>query len=338
MRTRTHSAAGEMRRIDVPFKIDRAASSLTERVISGYASVFNVLIPSFNEIVDPGAFDRTLKERKDRVKVLWQHDPMKPIGLPSLLEEDAIGLKFTAQLANTASVRDEYMPLMLPDTDGRAVVDRTSIGFSIAQDRLDPATGVWHLMDCELYEFSPVTFPANEQAIITDARSGSKAMEQARSAMGMRDDRVPLSEDDAKYGMAVLMGARGASSFADLPPEDRSTLYERLATEYERHGLTPPPFSDRPMMYNSVQFAHDETTIFAARSLQKRLSDVTSAARHAVRAGVPFDSSLLTEVQSALDALRAIGLEDVSGQVELLRRGRAAAHRLGLPFAGTPTS
>lgn len=329
---RKHSAAGETREFTVPFQVRADASSQADLVIAGYASVFNVLIPSYNEIMDPGSFTRTLDSRGDRVKVLWQHDPSKPIGLPTTLKEDAIGLYFEAQLTDTPTIRNEYMPLMLAQTDGRAVVDRTSIGFTIVRDAIDPATGIWHIEDAELYEFSPVTFPANESAIISDSRADPLTL--AKRAMGLeRAGRQPMTPEEAQYGMAILMGARGAGSFCDLSREDRSTCFEQLARVYRENGMTPPVYSDRPVSYSSVEFLHDETTIYAARSLRKRLSDVTSAAKHAARLGISLDPDAVQEAQEALDAIRAMGLEDVSQRIDTLARSRAAADALGITLA-----
>lgn len=330
---RKHSAVGEVRQVTVPFQVraEGDGSSMSDLTLAGYASVFNVVIPSYGEMMMPGCFTRTLASRGDRVKVLWQHDPSKPIGLPTVLREDAYGLYFEAQLADTPTIRNEYMPLMLNQTDGRAVVDRTSIGFTIMQDAIDPQTGLWNIIDAELFEFSPVTFPANEQAVISDSHAAA-AMTQAKRALGLDRDRQ-LSADDAKYGMAILMGARGAGSFADITPDDRRSLYDTLARTYRADGLTPPPFADGPVMYASAEFAHDETTIYAARSLRKRLSDVTSAAVHAARLGISLDSEVMQEATAALDAIRAMGLDDVSSQIDLLVRSRAAADLLDITLA-----
>jgi HK97 family phage prohead protease len=317
---------GEFRRADFSFEIRADATQLSERRFGGYASVFNVPIPSYQEVVDPGAFDRTLADRGDRVKVLWQHDSDRPIGLPTLMREDPIGLYVEAQLADTASVRDEYMPLLIAK-----VVDRMSIGFRIVDyiDCMDSADGLYHLTDVELYEFSPVTFPANEAAIINDVRS--QALGKAKQMMGLADERKPLSSEDAKYAMALLMGARGAGSFADLPADERRGLYERLSAEYERHGMTPPEVADFGIpAYTKIKFVHGEQSTYAARSLRKSLVNVTSAAQHAARLGVPIDSVFVAEAQAALDAIEALGLGGVQGRMDRLAQVRDLTKRLGI--------
>ncbi len=65
-------------------------------VISGYASVFNI-IDSQNDIVQKGAFEDT---KAENIKLLWQYDTQKPIGIIKSLYEDDYGLKIEAEINN----------------------------------------------------------------------------------------------------------------------------------------------------------------------------------------------------------------------------------------------
>ena len=57
-------------------------------IFEGYASVFGNL-DSGGDIVDPGAFARTLEENFDRIKILALHnDQLLPVGKPLELRED----------------------------------------------------------------------------------------------------------------------------------------------------------------------------------------------------------------------------------------------------------
>src|SRR5262245_29924556 len=58
---------------------------------AGYASVFNVL-DSQRDIMQPGAFRDSLKNRTQPVQLLWQHQWQSPIGTIEALFEDARGL------------------------------------------------------------------------------------------------------------------------------------------------------------------------------------------------------------------------------------------------------
>lgn len=137
--------------------------AIDDNTFEGYASVFRN-VDSYRDVIEPGAFSKTIKENK-RVKVLWQHDPWQPIGKPTTMEEDNHGLYVKAKVANTSLGRD-VMELMRS-----GVIDEMSIGFNTIKDEWDNEDNVRRIKEVKLWEFSPVTFAANDQAVITDAKS-----------------------------------------------------------------------------------------------------------------------------------------------------------------------
>lgn len=145
-----------------------------KRQIEGYAAVFGNR-DSYGDVIVKGAFARTLRERPD-VKVLWQHDPRQPIGKQLDAFEDDFGLRAQGELSNTGLVRDEAVPLLL---DG--VVTGLSIGYDVVEEEYDENLRTWFLKDIDLYEWSPVTFPANELASIVTVKEldGRKQMHAA---------------------------------------------------------------------------------------------------------------------------------------------------------------
>lgn len=146
----------------------------SENEFEGYASVFDN-VDVVNDIVIKGAFAKTLQESK-RVKVLWQHDPHQPIGKPVAMSEDSRGLHVKAKISNTSLGRDVVQLIK----DG--VIDELSIGFNTIKDEFD-TKGRRLIKEVKLWEFSPVTFAANEQAGI----AGIKNMELAPQIMKMQD-------------------------------------------------------------------------------------------------------------------------------------------------------
>lgn len=115
----------------------------------------------FVEEIDPGAFVRTLSER-DQV-ALWSHDTSRPLGRKS---------RGTLQLVNNKE--HLAIDITVPDNswghDAVVSVQRGDVqGMSFTFDVL-PETGdrwsmdgdtvVRRLLDAELYEVSPVAFPA----------------------------------------------------------------------------------------------------------------------------------------------------------------------------------
>ncbi|AHJ88602.1 head maturation protease [Geobacillus phage GBK2] len=128
----------------------------------GYAAVFRNM-DSYRDVIEPGAFTKTIKESK-RVKVLWQHDPWQPIGKPVHMEEDTHGLYVKAKISNTQLGKDVIQLIK----DG--VIDELSIGYNTIKDEWDKKNNIRRIKEVKLWEFSPVTFAANDQAIITGAK------------------------------------------------------------------------------------------------------------------------------------------------------------------------
>jgi uncharacterized protein len=134
-----------------------------KRRIEGYAAVFGNR-DAYGDIIMPGAFERSLRERPD-VKVLYQHNPREPIGKQEAATEDDFGLAVIGALTNTDLVTKTVVPLLL---DG--VITGLSIGYNVMEEDYDGDLEAWLLKDIELFEWSPVTFPANELATISTVK------------------------------------------------------------------------------------------------------------------------------------------------------------------------
>lgn len=140
--------------------------------LTGYAAVFGVdtVIDSwegrFTERIAPGAFTKTLAERGDRIKVLFNHgfDPSigdKPLGKPEIMREDKIGLFVSVPLDDTSYNRDLVASLRSGALDGQSF--RFSVKreeWEVAGEEADLPSRI--LREVALYEFGPVTFPAYE--------------------------------------------------------------------------------------------------------------------------------------------------------------------------------
>ena len=131
------------------------------RVFSGYASTYD--LDQGGDVIERGAFAKTISERGNDIKVLWNHDA--PIGKPLVMREDAKGLYVEAKISNTA-LGNEVLELM---RDG--VIDQMSIGYSVPQGKAEYKDGVRYIKELKLYEFSAVTFPMNEAARITGLKT-----------------------------------------------------------------------------------------------------------------------------------------------------------------------
>lgn len=135
----------------------------SDNTFEGYASVFDN-VDSYRDVVEKGAFNKTIQESK-RVKILWQHDPMYPIGKPLAMSEDSKGLHVKGKISETDLGKNALILMK----DG--VIDELSIGFNTVKDEWDKKANVRRIKEVKLWEFSLVTFAANEAATITGVKS-----------------------------------------------------------------------------------------------------------------------------------------------------------------------
>jgi uncharacterized protein len=142
-------------------------------VFTGMASVFGN-VDLGGDVVEPGAFTRTLAHKGGEVPILFAHDTRQPIGLGKVTET-AKGLEVTGELVMETSKAQETYALMK-----KGVMKGLSIGFDTVRDVV--SNGVRHLQELKLYEVSVVCFPMNEMAMVTSVKSEHDAdAEQIRS-------------------------------------------------------------------------------------------------------------------------------------------------------------
>ena len=144
-----------------PFEI----KALTEKgAFEGYAAIFGK-IDALNEIIERGAFIKTLKENK-QYPLLWYHNPQDPIGVAEV-EEDEKGLKIIGQLnLDVQSAREKYALMK------QKAIRGLSFGFKTIKDKMDGA--IRKLKEINLYEISPVTFGAHPEALISSIKQRNK--------------------------------------------------------------------------------------------------------------------------------------------------------------------
>lgn len=152
-----------------PLKIKSVSES---GEFEGYGSVFGNE-DSWGDIVMPGAFEDTLDEHKSAgtlPAMLWQHKTDEPIGVYTAMAEDEMGLKVTGRLLVDADplAKRAHAHMQAGSITG------LSIGYSFYDSEdweWDSAKGAFLLHRVKLWEVSPVTFPANEEARINDVKN-----------------------------------------------------------------------------------------------------------------------------------------------------------------------
>lgn len=129
-----------------------------EGVLSPYGNV-----DLGGDVVDPGAFAKTIKEHGSSVPMLWQHDQKCPIGSLAL-EDRSDGLYCTGKfILDIPEAKQAYLLLKAK------VIRGLSIGYTAIKSAM--VDNVRHLKEVRLYEGSVVTFPMNDLALVSSVKS-----------------------------------------------------------------------------------------------------------------------------------------------------------------------
>lgn len=221
--------------------------------ISGYAATFNK-IDSYGTAFAPGAFDKTLAERRDKIALLYNHDPAINIGIPEKLETDERGLAIDARIFDDGA-------------DGTTLTKRLragaryglSFGFRTIQDRaiteddqIDAAQlgeasawgGFRMITEVKLYEVSIVTFPANDAAEITAVRQRARADALTSILDDVRENR--LTDEERQLLQRVVAAFPSAPASQPESRDQRSArrldaelALARYRIEFNAEGITP---------------------------------------------------------------------------------------------------
>jgi HK97 family phage prohead protease len=152
------------------FGLDVKAVS-DEGVIEGYASVFGGAPDSYGDVIAPGAFAETLaKHRREGTMplMLWGHDSSQPpIGNWTDMAEDGKGLWVQGQ-----ADLDDPMGLRVHRALKRKAMKGLSIGYETLDSENDPKRPTVRILKAvDLWEVSPVNFPAQRRAAVDAVKS-----------------------------------------------------------------------------------------------------------------------------------------------------------------------
>ena len=192
MARRRKRAAGMEKKSDTTVREYKAVRFNVESVdensgeFSGYAAIFGN-VDDGGDVIERGAFSRTIKEDFDRIKILSQHNDCElPIGKPLELREDDKGLFIRGNISDTQKGRD--IQTLLKD----GVLNELSIGYDAITFDFDSEKGIRHLKEIRLWEVSIVTWAMNDQAKIDEVKS---LVESIRSEA--KAGKIPRARLDA---------------------------------------------------------------------------------------------------------------------------------------------
>ncbi|MBS0475036.1 MAG: HK97 family phage prohead protease [Proteobacteria bacterium] len=121
--------------------------------LAGYAALFGKR-DAGRDVIEPGAFARTLAERTAPLPLYWQHRPDQRIGWIEQAREDARGLRVIATIDN-------------PGGGAAAALKRgavTGLSFGYRARRFTRSAAGRDLTEVDLFEVSLVTHPMQHGA------------------------------------------------------------------------------------------------------------------------------------------------------------------------------
>ena len=179
--------------------------------ISGYFSTYDRKVDSSGDIVAPGAFTETIKEREASghpFPLCWNHDLNQIIGKVDSIEDTEKGPLMTASFFDTPLAQEK-----------RAIVKSGVVyQFSFAYDvleagpvELEDGTKANELRKLDLFEVSIVPIPANQNAVMTEVKS-----EEPKEIATVTVKVVPELDEDAMAEVMEKAGRRNRKSDEEI--------------------------------------------------------------------------------------------------------------------------
>ena len=171
--------------LDLKIDMDR-------RTFDAYASVFGN-VDSGDDRVLKGAFRKTMKERLPRKGIKVLRDHFSPLGMPIEMKEDGFGL-FTRSGVSKTQFGDESLELL---RDG--VYSEMSFGYQTLQSKNVTEDGkqIRELQEVKLYEYGPVLWGMNDQAVVIAVKSLMRQAEKNPNAIP--DILIQIKEMASKF-------------------------------------------------------------------------------------------------------------------------------------------
>lgn len=205
--------------MDIPFEVKEVDEQTG--IFKGYGSTFGGKPDSYGDVVVQGAFKDTIESGGRNgfgVAMLWQHNPDQPIGTWLELMENNKGLAVTGKLTKGVQKADEALLLMKDDA-----LKGMSIGYDLEKGgyEVDNEKNIRYLKKINLWEISPVTFPANTRAQITTVKAIEQAKTERELERALRDAGLSQKE-------ALIMVNRSKPYLREL--RERKTIKDVLST------------------------------------------------------------------------------------------------------------
>lgn len=301
------------------FKAVDAAQGIAEMIVSVFHNT-----DSMDETILPGFFADSLATRRTpdgrpRVKGVWGHDWLTPIGktldaaellpgdarLPEAIRELG-GLWVKGQFnLDTQRGREAFSDLQFGS------IDEFSIGYSVQVDQFDRETGIRSLIKGELYEWSPVLVGANPATALLSVKSADpaqlqRALQAAIATPGDPDEQLAAGlaalVTDPEPPLAELDEKADPPPVADPTPADDPT--ETFVGQAERVQLELASFADRAQSIAALRAKEGRT--FSAANVTRLASIADDLGQAAERLRSLIAASEAAEKSRAPDHLRQL--------------------------------
>lgn len=212
-------------RLDIPLTVKSVGDS---GEFEGYGSVFSVK-DSYSDIIVPGAFAKSLAAWQEKGRLpalLWQHNMSEPIGIYTEMREDETGLYLKGRLL----IDDDPLAKRAHAHMKAGSLSGLSIGYVLNDYDYDNQKDAFILKDIDLWEVSLVTFPANDEARISNVKS---LLERGETPPPSKVEKA-LREVGFSGSQAKAFMAKGYSAItpreaeADEALESLKTLISRI--------------------------------------------------------------------------------------------------------------
>ena len=183
----------------------------------GLASAYRTTPDAYGDIVEPGAYTKTIKDSGGEVILTFPpHDTSSPVGMGKIEDSDK-GLKVTGKLvAGVRAADDAYLLLKA------GVIKELSIGYAAIKKKYkdDGDKQVRHLQEIKLYEVAlcPKGLAADDKAKIGSV----KAAEEIDIRFAAMESRLAAAEAAIK-SIAITPPADGGSTDKDPADDGAST-------------------------------------------------------------------------------------------------------------------
>ena len=168
-------------------------------IIEGYFSTYDKTPDSYGDIIDPGAFTKTFEKREESghpFPLCFNHDFSAVIGAVDSVKDTEKGPFITAHFLDTDQAQDVRKMLQ------SGAIYQFSFAYDILGARKptseEEKDGVMQVLtEVEVLEISVVTVPANQNAVVTEVKSGRRnSKKDAEVIKQIRDLAQSLLDED----------------------------------------------------------------------------------------------------------------------------------------------